>query len=156
MAEAFDGPATIGNYSSIGRDIRRICVNHHTDYATSHPCAFNPSFGWVNKDDRERSKISIGNDVWIGDSVTILAGCHEIGNGAVIAAGAVITKDVPPYEIWGGVPAHCIKRRFPIDLASKLEASQWWLLPEAELKKYTDMLSDPESFADQILNRKKG
>ena len=152
MTELFEGPAIIGNYTSIGRNLRRICVNHHLDYTTTHPCAFNPVFGWVDKDDRERSCINIGNDVWIGDYVTILPSCHEIGNGAVIAAGAVVTKDVPPYEVWGGVPACCLKRRFSSELANKLEESKWWMIPENELKKYVDMFSDPEKFADYILN----
>ena len=53
----------------------------------------------------------IEDDVWIGRGVTILPGCHYIGKGAVIGACAVVTKNVPPYEIWAGNPAHCIKRR---------------------------------------------
>lgn len=104
-AETIDGPAIIGNYTSIGKNVRRICVNHLSSYATTHPCVFNPTLGWVDRDPRKRERIEIGNDVWIGDNVTILPSCGTIGNGAIIAAGAVVTKDVPPYEIWGGTGA---------------------------------------------------
>lgn len=61
--------------------------------------------------DLERSFIEIGNDVWIGARVTILGGCHRIDNGAIIGAGAVVTKDVPDYAIVGGNPAKVIKYR---------------------------------------------
>lgn len=101
-SDLIDGPATIGNYTSIGKNVRRICVNHLISSATTHPCIFNPVFGWVNKDSREKTQINIGNDVWIGDNVIILPSCTHIGNGAIIAAGAVVTKNVPPFEIWGG------------------------------------------------------
>ena len=101
-ADTIDGPAIIGNYVSIGKNVRRICVNHLSDYATTHPVVFNPTLGWVDRDPRQRTAINIGNDVWIGDNVTILPSCNFIGNGAIIAAGAVVTKDIPSYEIWGG------------------------------------------------------
>lgn len=60
----------------------------------------------------ESKTVVIGNDVWIGARVTILPGVH-IGNGAVIGAGAVVTKNVPDYEVWGGNPAHFLKSRLP-------------------------------------------
>lgn len=74
---------------------------------------------------RERTRIRIGNDVWIGSRVTILRGV-QIGDGAVIAAGAVVTKDVPPYTIAGGVPARPIRRRFSDAVTEKLEELKWW------------------------------
>ena len=101
-SDMIDGPANIGAYTSIGKNVRRICVNHLANYATTHPCVFNPVLGWVDKDPRKETHIDIGNDVWIGDNVTILPSCTAIGNGAVVAAGAVVSKNIPPYEIWGG------------------------------------------------------
>ena len=68
----------------------------------------------------------IGNDVWIGDSVIILRGV-KIGDGAVVAAGAVVTKDVPPYAIVGGIPATIIGYRFDDKLIERLIATQWWV-----------------------------
>lgn len=100
-SDLIEGPATIGSYTSIGKNVRRISVNHKVNYATTHPCVFNTAFGWVSEDDRKRTHIQIGNDVWIGDNAVILPGCKSIGNGAVIAAGAIVTKDIPAYEILG-------------------------------------------------------
>lgn len=153
MTELFEGPATIGNYTSIGRNLRRIPYNHHTDYATTHPIAFNPLFGLVEKDDREKVHLSIGNDVWIGDYVTILPSCTSIGNGAVIGAGAVVTKDIPPYEIWGGVPAHFIKKRFSDDIIVELENSKWWELRIDALRPYVDDFINPKRFAERIIKK---
>ena len=151
MNELFEGPATIGCYTSIGRNLRRMPYNHHTDFATTHPIAFNPGFGVVSKDDRKKVHLSIGNDVWIGDFVTILPSCTSIGNGAIIGAGAVVTKNVPPYEIWGGVPAHFIKKRFPDDVIEMIEQSKWWELPVEKLRKYMNDFSNPEIFAERII-----
>ena len=75
---------------------------------------------WDNKGD-----IVIGNDVWIGYEAVIMAGVH-IGNGAIIAARAVVTKDVPPYTIVGGVPARLIRKRFDEKVIRKLETLKWW------------------------------
>jgi virginiamycin A acetyltransferase len=75
---------------------------------------------WDNKGD-----IVIGNDVWIGFEAVIMAGVH-IGNGAIIGARAVVTKDVAPYTIVGGVPARAIRKRFDDATISRLESLRWW------------------------------
>ena len=146
-----DGPIAIGKYVSIGRNFRRISINHPIEGVTTHPCGFNPSFGLVKKDFRKRSHLKIGNDVWIGDNVTITPSCKSIGDGAVIAAGAVVTKDVPSFEIWGGVPAKFIKKRFSQEICDKLLEIKWWDLPEEELKGYASVFSNPEEFIDKFL-----
>ena len=71
-------------------------------------------------------EINIGNDVWIGLNVTLLDGVN-IGNGSIIAAGAVVTKDVLPYSIVGGVPAKLIKMRFDLETINILQNSRWWI-----------------------------
>lgn len=148
--EYIDGPLKIGKYVSIGHNFRRISLNHPTDGVTTHPCWFNPSFGWVDRDFRKRSKLTIGNDVWIADNVTILPSCKSIGNGAVIAAGSVVTKDVPPYEIWAGVPAKLLKRRFDEETSDKLNKIKWWDLTEEELKDRLDDFSSPQDFINNF------
>lgn len=80
----------------------------------------NVASAWDNRGD-----IVIGNDVWIGYEAVILSGVH-IGDGAVIAARAVVTKDVPPYAIVGGIPAREIKKRFDDETIEKLRNIQWW------------------------------
>lgn len=82
---------------------------------------------WDNKGD-----IVIGSDVWIGYDAAILAGV-TIGDGAIIAARAVVTKDVPPYTIVGGVPAKPIRRRFPEEVIQKLLELRWWDWPRERI-----------------------
>ena len=89
--------------------------------------------------------IHIGNDVWIGTRAIITDGV-EIGDGAAIAAGAVVTKDVPPYAIVGGVPAKIIRYRFSKDTIDKLLAMAWWDRDIEWLKSHIDCFSDIEKF----------
>lgn len=77
------------------------------------------------KDKRYSKPTIIGNDVWVGTGAVILAGIN-IGDGAVVAAGSVITKDIPPYAIVGGVPAKIIKYRYDERLIERLLKSKWW------------------------------
>ncbi len=82
-----------------------------------------PAEAWDNKGD-----IVIGNDVWIGYDAVILAGV-TVGDGAVIGARAMVTKDVPPYTIVGGVPARPIRKRFPDETVKVLLRLRWWDWP---------------------------
>ena len=88
----------------------------------------NVSDTWDNKGD-----IVIGNDVWIGYEAIIMAGVH-IGNGAIIATRAVVTKDVPPYTIVGGIPAKPIRKRFNDHTIQKLEILKWWNWPIEKIR----------------------
>lgn len=88
----------------------------------------NITSAWDNKGD-----IIIGNDVWIGFEAVILSGV-TIGDGAIIGARAVVTKDVPPYTIVGGVPARPIRKRFSEEVISKLSGLQWWNWSEERIR----------------------
>ena len=88
----------------------------------------NITSAWDNKGD-----IIIGNDVWIGYEAVILSGV-TIGDGAIIGTRAVVTKDVPPYTIVGGVPAKPIRKRFSVDTISALLKIKWWDWPEERIK----------------------
>ena len=85
---------------------------------------------WDNKGD-----IVIGNDVWIGYEAVILAGV-TIGDGAVIGARAVVTKDIPPYTIVGGVPAKPIRKRFTQETIDLLLKIKWWNWPEERIRQH--------------------
>ena len=87
----------------------------------------NVTDSWDNKGD-----IVVGNDVWIGYEAVILSGV-TIGDGAVIGARAVVTKDVPPYTIVGGVPAKPIKKRFSDESIKKLQSIRWWDWPKEKI-----------------------
>ena len=89
----------------------------------------NVASAWDNKGD-----IIIGNDVWIGYEAVIMAGVH-IGDGAVIAARAVVTKEVPPYTIVGGTPARKIRMRFEEETIAKLQQIQWWNWPVEKIRR---------------------
>lgn len=88
----------------------------------------NITSAWDNKGD-----IVIGNDVWIGFEAVILSGV-TIGDGAIIGARAVVTKDVPPYTIVGGVPARPIRKRFSEEVISELSGLQWWDWSEERIR----------------------
>lgn len=94
----------------------------------------NITSAWDNKGD-----IMIGNDVWIGFEAVILSGV-TIGDGAIIGTRAVVTKDVPPYTIVGGIPGRPIKKRFSDDVISKLLELQWWNWPESKIKQNIAMI----------------
>ncbi len=81
----------------------------------------------------DRGDIVVGNDVWIGFEAVILAGV-TIGDGAIIGTRAVVTRDVPPYTLVGGVPAKPIRRRFDEDTVEKLLALRWWDWPEERIR----------------------
>lgn len=89
----------------------------------------NVTAAWDNKGD-----IIIGNDVWIGYEAVIMAGVH-IGDGAIIAARAVVTKDVPPYTIVGGIPAIKIRKRFDRNMIERLLMLKWWDWPVDKIRR---------------------
>ena len=126
----------IGAYCSVGSGLIVRRRDHPIDRMSQSPLFYNHALGLTERDtipEDQDNPLTIGNDVWIGDRVTILSGCRSIGNGAVIAAGAVVTRDVPPYAVTGGVPAKQIRARFPRIIADRLEASRWWDHPLGEL-----------------------
>lgn len=93
---------------------------------------------WDNKGD-----IVIGNDVWIGYEAVVMAGVH-IGDGAIVAARAVVTKDVEPYTIVGGVPAKAIRPRFDASTAARLQELQWWNWPAEKIREYLPRIMNGE------------
>lgn len=126
------GTISIGKYCQIGADVAIHATNHPMTYMTTY---INQNlFQGELKQLKQENKIIIGNDVWIGHNV-IIVGNVTIGNGAILAAGSVVTKDVLPYTIVGGVPAKYIKNRFSDSIIKEIEVLQWWDLSEMELEK---------------------
>lgn len=127
----------IGNYCSISSDVKIGLGNHPIDFFSTSPIfysnknPFNLKINKVKYDDRPDLTI-IENDVWIGANVIIIDGII-IGNGAIIAAGSVVTKNVGEYAIVGGVPAKVIKKRFDELTTQKLRESKWWEKDAKEL-----------------------
>jgi virginiamycin A acetyltransferase len=123
----------IGRYVSIGPNVRRFGAAHPVSSLTMHPYWYNPALGLTEDTfDVERSAISIEAESWIGANVTILPGCHRIGVGAVVGAGAVVTKDVPDFAIVVGSPARQIGERLDaVTRDALLSVRPWDLEPAA-------------------------
>lgn len=120
----------IGKFCMIASGVTFIMngANHLTDAISTYPFAIF-GHGWENamegKTYPTKGDTIIGNDVWIGHKVTIMPGI-KVGDGAIIATNATVTKDVPPYAIVGGNPAAEIKKRFSEEDIEKLLAIKWW------------------------------
>lgn len=121
----------IGKFCSIANDVRLNPGNHPTWRASQHHAFYRAEAYDLGEDDadffdwRRSNPVTIGHDVWIGHGVTVTAGV-TIGTGAAIGAGAVVTKDVEPYTIVGGVPAKLLKRRFTPEQGKALMEVAWW------------------------------
>lgn len=147
--------AKVGRYTCIGPNVTIAHGNHPIkQFVSIHPAFYSlikqSGFTYVQKQrfeeetyiDREHSKmVEIGNDVWIGDGVKILAGV-SIGDGAVIAAGAVVVDDVPPYAIVGGVPAKVIRYRFSESDIAFLKKLEWWNKERTWIQNYAEYFCD--------------
>jgi acetyltransferase-like isoleucine patch superfamily enzyme len=122
-----------GNYCSIAKTLKIFRANHPKGRFTTHPILYNPKAGFVENDLLHRPPLIIGHDVWIGEGTIILPGVSEIGNGAIIGAGSVVTRNVDPYTIVAGNPAKNIGERFDEEKRKAIETSKWWLLKKHEL-----------------------
>lgn len=124
---------TIGRYGSIADGVEILLGgNHRTDWATTYPFPewpdLWPGAAGIEGSHATRGDVAIGHDVWLGSQCMVLSGV-TIGTGAVVAARAVVTRDVPPYAIVGGNPARVIRVRFDEATIAALLACRWWALP---------------------------
>lgn len=130
----------IGNYCSIAHGVKIGLGAHPTDQFSTSPLFYrnrNPFAIKINElpySFLENKIINIGHDVWVGANAIIMDGV-TIGNGAIVAAGAVVTKDIPAYAIVGGIPSKIIRYRFDHQRINQLEKSQWWYFKPNEILK---------------------
>lgn len=124
--------STVGKFCSFASNVRLHPTNHPLDRATTHHFIYRAAnfFDDAEFDDRvfdwRRSQwTTVGHDVWIGHAATVMPKV-TVGTGAVIAAGAVVTRDVAPYMIVAGVPARPIRPRMPAALGERMQALAWW------------------------------
>lgn len=129
---------TIGNFCSIATDVMFILdADHYTNHISTFP--FKVKLLGEKQEGVSKGDIVVDDDVWIGYGATIMSGVH-IGQGAVVAAGAVVTKDVPPYAIVGGVPAKVIKYRFEPEMIEELLKIDYAKLSKEDIEKHIDDL----------------
>lgn len=162
---------SIGRYCSINITAR-IWNNHSLDGITTSPILDYPFFYSLDKYEqrlmyqkkygkhvdnaefenspiRDNKYVVIGNDVWIGANVVILPGVH-IGDGAVIAAGAIVNKNVDDYAIVGGVPAKLIRYRLSEDEIREMKRIKWWNWSNEKIEKYIELFYQPKKFIDKF------
>jgi len=137
---AWPRQVTVGRYVSIARDVRIFLRHHPMERMSMHPYFYNSKLGFVKRDNIPEGRLVIDHDSWIGERAIITSKCTRIGIGAVVGAGAVVTKDVPDFGVVCGNPAKLIRYRFPPDEAEKRLASRWWEKQPWELA--TAVLSD--------------
>jgi len=125
---------TIGRFCSFAENVTIFNANHPLERKSLHPFFYNPHFKFVKRETISRSSINIGHDVWIGKNAIITPSVSCINNGAVIAAGSVVTKNVPAYAVVAGNPAKIIKYRFPVEIQKTIEKSRWWEKTIEELR----------------------
>ena len=151
----------IGKFCSIGNDVKVVPATHPVTHVSTSP-AFYSNAGqtvrsFVSKgtfEDRlfvpgTQSACVVGNDVWIGDNVLVKGGIR-ISDGAVVAMGAVVTEDVPPYAVVGGCPAKIIKFRFSQSEIERLLQSEWWNKSERWLSDHACDFADIDVFLSRI------
>ena len=152
----------VGRFCSIAGNVRFLTLTHPVKtFVSSHPCFYSTKkqsgFSFVTEQKFEeqpkkvdrRHSITVGNDVYIGNGATII-GPVDIGDGAVIAANATVTADVPAYTIVGGTPARIIKKRFSDDEIDFLLKLQWWNKDAEWLRKNADKFENIEYLMSSV------
>lgn len=124
----------IGRYCSFAAGVCIFNRNHPMDFKSTHPCFYESPGGWAQSKESTRGGLEIGSDVWIGQNAIILPGARRIGDGAVIGAGSIVTKDVPDFAIVAGNPARIIRYRFGEATIRRLKQERWWEKDIGELK----------------------
>jgi phosphonate metabolism protein (transferase hexapeptide repeat family) len=129
----------IGKFSAIASDVRLNALDHPVERVSQHKMTYRPNEYFLGakldkgfREKRRAARVEIGHDCWIGHGAIVMPGVH-IGDGAVVAAGAVVTRDVAPYAIVAGVPARFLKWRFEPELSERIIALGWWHWPHDRL-----------------------
>ena len=145
----------VGRFTSIGTSVRMNRGVHPTrpPFVSTSPLFYSlrqvtgTTFVTKNKFDDLLPPITIGNDCWIC-SRTFFVGGVKIGDGAIVCAGAVVTKDVPPYAIVGGVPAKIIRYRYDEETIRLLMEFKWWDKPIEWIKEHSEQFDDIDKFTE--------
>ncbi len=132
----------IGRYCSFAGQVSLFPCNHPMNLFTTHPITYDKWCAGASKERHfaDEPSLRVGHGVWFGSNSVVLSGCKTIGNGAVIGAGAVVTKNVPPYAVVVGNPAKILRYRLTPEQIEKVEASKWWELDKDELNEKMEEL----------------
>jgi chloramphenicol O-acetyltransferase type B len=141
----------IGAYCSFAKGAQIFLGGEHrTDWVTTYPfTALDKRFAHIKGHPKTRGDVTVGNDVWFGREATVMSGV-TIGDGAVIGARALVTKDVPAYGIASGNPARIVRERFAPEIVARLIAAAWWTWEPERIRSAMPLLlnTDIEAFLD--------
>jgi virginiamycin A acetyltransferase len=126
-----------GRYCSVAPSATIFSRNHGLNFISLHPYLYNSNLGVIEKDTIDHGACVVEDDVWLGHNSIVTPNVQLIGRGAVVAAGAVVTRDVPRYAIVAGNPARVLRYRFSQEVIEKIEKTRWWELGKDELKNMT-------------------
>jgi acetyltransferase-like isoleucine patch superfamily enzyme len=132
----------IGRYVSMATSVR-WGFNHPLDRISTTPAFYRDGFGNFRQTPKVDPVLEVGHDAWIGDLAVITPSCRRIGVGAVIGAGAVVTRDIPDYAVAFGNPARVARFRFDEELRRRLLRSRWWDLSIEDLATWQEALNLP-------------
>jgi virginiamycin A acetyltransferase len=150
---AYIDPCEIGPYTIVGRIIMRS-ANHYTEYLNIQESAQRRVIGAKSMLKPPTRLVRIGAACWVGDNVTILEGV-EIGNGAIVGAGAVVTKSVPPYAVAVGNPARVLRHRYPEEIIELITPVEWWTWSDEKLRANKDLFEiDLTTVEPEVLRKR--
>ena len=143
---SFSPGTRIGRYVSIAPGVRQHGRNHPLKRKSLHPLFYNAALGTVAEDQIEFTRCEIGHDAWLGQNAIITPRVSRIGIGAVVAAGSVVTRDVPDFAIVAGNPAKILRFRFEEPTRQRILDSAWWESDRATLER------DLPSFLEDVVD----
>ncbi|TGV38550.1 MAG: CatB-related O-acetyltransferase [Mesorhizobium sp.] len=145
-------PLRIGSFCSVGPDVLFVCAGEHRiDTATTYPLRIVDARIRNGAETFSKGPTTVGNDVWFGARCIILSGV-TIGNGAVIGAGSIVTRDIPPYAVAVGNPARVIRYRFSPEIIERLQSLAWWNWSDDLIRERVALLTamDVERFLNAL------
>lgn len=125
---------TVGRYCSFASSAHIYLRNHGISFIGLTAYLYNEALGVVDRSMIDTVPMIIGDDVWLGHNSVLLPSVREVGRGAVVAAGSVVTCSIPAYAIVGGNPARVLRMRFDADTITAIEATRWWEKTPLELR----------------------